>query len=366
MEKSELCLLLCGDVMTGRGIDQILPHPSEPQLYEGYVTDARQYVELSENLNGKIDYPVPMNYIWGDALPIWKQLQPNIKIANLETAITQSSSYWPEKSVHYRMNPKNSAILKTAGIDLCTIANNHILDWGYNGLKETIRVLNENKILYSGAGENIEQAMAPAIYPLTSQKRILVFSACTSSSGVPPNWGASSTHGGVYYLQHINTNLSVTIAKNIAKYRKTGDIVVMSLHWGSNWGYEIDYSFRLFTHSLIDVAKIDIVYCHSSHHPRPIELYKHKPILYGCGDFINDYEGITGYEDYRDDLTLMYFLEFDKINFLLKRMILIPLQIKNFSLHRANKKDCEWMLKLMNEISFNIRFKLQDRSLVYE
>ena len=61
-----------------------------------------------------------------------------------------------------------------------------------------------------------------------------------------------------------------------------------------------------FAHWLVD-GGVDIVHGHSSHHPRPIEVYRDRLILYGCGDFIDDYEGIEGYEQYRDDLVLMYF-----------------------------------------------------------
>ena len=86
--KKNLRIFLCGDVMVGRGIDQILPYPSHPQLYEVFVTNAQEYIFLAEKVNGKIPYPVSMSYIWGEALSVWQQLKPDIKIINLETAIT--------------------------------------------------------------------------------------------------------------------------------------------------------------------------------------------------------------------------------------------------------------------------------------
>src|SRR5207248_5995412 len=61
-------LFLCGDVMTGRGIDQALPHSVNPVLYERYIRDAHAYVELAEAANGPIPRPVGFDYIWGDAL----------------------------------------------------------------------------------------------------------------------------------------------------------------------------------------------------------------------------------------------------------------------------------------------------------
>src|SRR4029077_1806953 len=61
-------LFLCGDGMTGRGIDQVLPHPNDPRLHEAYIGEARSYVELAERVNGAIPRPVEFDYIWGDAL----------------------------------------------------------------------------------------------------------------------------------------------------------------------------------------------------------------------------------------------------------------------------------------------------------
>lgn len=360
------CIFLCGDVMTGRGIDQILPHPNKPKIYESFITDARDYVFLAEEANGKILYPVSMDYIWGDALSIWQQLKPEIKIINLETAITQSDDYWPQKGIHYRMHPLNINVLTGAGINICTLANNHILDWGHAGLRETLTTLNNSGIKFCGVGENIIQTMKPAIFHLELNKRVLIFSAGMASSGVPSAWSATSKLPGVYYLPDINDDLLVSIAENIKQYRKPGDLIIFSIHWGGNWGYEIPETFRFFAHGLIDDAKVDVVFGHSSHHPRPIEMYKGKPILYGCGDFINDYEGISGYEKYRGDLTLMYFLDFDRASLQFKKMTLIPLQIKKFSLHQANKGDCYWMLETLNQFyEFDTQFTLSDQGLIY-
>ena len=75
-----------------------------------------------------------------------------------------------------------------------------------------------------------------------------------------------------------------------------------SIHWGDNWGYDIPREQTTFAHKLIDEAGVDVIHGHSSHHPKGIEVYKDKPIIYGCGDFIDDYEGISGYENFRDDL----------------------------------------------------------------
>src|SRR5512143_3888726 len=134
-------LFLTGDVMTGRGIDQVLPTPSDPQLYESYVTDAREYVKLAERAHGEIRKPVSFDYIWGDALAELDRAAPDARIVNLETSVTTSPGPWPAKGINYRMHPANVGCLTAPRLDCCTLANNHVLDWGYAGLDETLRTL---------------------------------------------------------------------------------------------------------------------------------------------------------------------------------------------------------------------------------
>ena len=126
-----ITMFMCGDVMVGRGVDQILPHPSDPTIYEPYVKNAELYVELAEEKTGPIPKPVNFSYIWGDALDELKRVDPDLRMVNLETSITKSNDYWKGKSIHYRMHPNNIACLTAAKIDYCSLANNHVLDWGY-------------------------------------------------------------------------------------------------------------------------------------------------------------------------------------------------------------------------------------------
>jgi len=143
---SVVTLALCGDVMTGRGIDQVLAHPSDPTLYESFVRNAIRYVELAEGKNGPIPRPVEPAYIWGDALAEFDRLAPDVRIVNLETAVTRSDDHWEGKGINYRMHPENISCITAAGIDCCALANNHTLDWGYPGLTETIETLAKARV----------------------------------------------------------------------------------------------------------------------------------------------------------------------------------------------------------------------------
>src|SRR5205823_1190380 len=158
-----LRVFLCGDVMIGRGIDQALPHPVNPVLYEPYVRDAREYVELAQKANGPIPHPLSVDYVWGDALYELERASVNLRIANLETAITSAEAPWPDKGIHYRMHPLNIGCLSAAQISACALANNHVLDWGYDGLSETLQTLDAAGIAHSGAGNYAEQAIKPAV-----------------------------------------------------------------------------------------------------------------------------------------------------------------------------------------------------------
>jgi poly-gamma-glutamate capsule biosynthesis protein CapA/YwtB (metallophosphatase superfamily) len=153
-------LLLTGDVMTGRGIDQVLPNPSDPRLQEPWVRDARDYVALTEAVNGPIPRPVSFSYIWGIALKVLDDLKPDAKIINLETSIMTSSDYWSDKGIHYRMHPDNVGCLTAARLDCCVLANNHVLGFGYAGLCETLETLRNAHLTSAGAGRDGAQAAA--------------------------------------------------------------------------------------------------------------------------------------------------------------------------------------------------------------
>ena len=116
-----------------------------------------------------------------------------------------------------------------------------------------------------------------------------------------------------------------------------------AIHWGANWGYAVRPAQREFAHRLIDSANIDVVLGHSSHHPMGIEVYRDHLILYGCGDFLNDYEGIGGYESFRSDLTVAYFPSLDTATGRLTRLALAPMQIRHFRLNHASAADARWL-----------------------
>lgn len=348
-------LFLCGDVMTGRGIDQILAEPSEPGLGEPWVKSALDYVALAEREGGRIPRRVAPAYIWGDALAELERTQPQARVINLETAVTRSEARAP-KGINYRMNPANIACLRAAGIDCCVLANNHVLDWGRPGLEDTLDWLHEAGIATVGAGRNEHEAAAPAVMPMNADHRLLVYAFGTEDSGVPADWAADATRPGVSRLGEISLRSADETAARILWDKRKGDCVVVSIHWGSNWGYEVSREHRAFARRLVDAGAADLVHGHSSHHPRALEIHRGRLILFGCGDLLNDYEGIGGHREFRPELGLMYFPALDEATGELRSLELAPMRMRRFRLERAGVEDTAWLAALLQRES-GLRFE---------
>jgi poly-gamma-glutamate synthesis protein (capsule biosynthesis protein) len=303
---------------------------------------ALDYVVLAEQSHGPIPRPVNFGYVWGDALAEWARVAPDVRIVNLETAVTTRDDWQRGKGIHYRMHPSNVPCLTAAHIDCCVLANNHVLDWGEAGLAETLATLRHAHLQTAGAGRDLAAAAAPAVLA-TARGRVLVFAFGAESSGIPEEWAAAANRPGVNLLADFSDATVARIATQVKAARRPGDVVVASIHWGGNWGYTVPTAHQRFAHGLVEHCAVDVVHGHSSHHPMGIEVYQGHPILYGCGDFLNDYEGISGYEAYRGDLSLMYFLGVDPASGKLLRLQMVPMQMRRFRLNRASAKDARWL-----------------------
>lgn len=347
MQRRLVSLFLCGDVMPARGIDQLLPHPSEPSLHESCVTHAGDYLQLAERIHGPMPKDVNFNYPWGAALDELESRNIDARIINLETSVTTSMAWDGTKGIHYKMHPLNAPFLTEAKIDCCVLANNHVLDWGEQGLRETLSTLRTNQIAHAGAGVNAAEAAAPAILTISEDSRVLIFAYGCDSSGVPPHWAAAENRPGVNFLSKLDTQTAQHISRHIQAYKRPGDIVIVSIHWGSNWGYSLPQKHREFAHELIALSQVDVIHGHSSHHPLGIEVFKSKLIIYGCGDLINDYEGIESHLGFRGDLALMYFPLIDSLTGELKRLQIVPLRMKKFQLRRVSRSDALWLCDML-------------------
>jgi len=353
-----LRLFLCGDVMTGRGIDQALPHAVDPVLYEPHVRDARDYVDLAEKTHGTFQRPVSFDYIWGETLQELDRAHVDLRIINLETAITSAEIPWPDKQIHYRMHPQNIACLRVARISGCALANNHVLDWGYEGLSETLLTLGAVQIAHAGAGNDAVEAAVPAVLDVPGKGRVLLFSFGATSSGIPQEWKASALRPGVNLLDDLSEATATRISDQMRQLKRRSDLLVASIHWGGNWGYEIPREQIAFAHRLIEEG-VAVVHGHSSHHVKAIEVFKGRLILYGCGDFLTDYEGISGYEKFRGDLALMYLVELHSRSGELMSVRLVPMHMRRFRLEHASAADANLLCDLLNRLGARFGTEVQ-------
>lgn len=222
------------------------------------------YVRLAEQANGPIPEHRAPNYIWGAAMNEWDRARAGARIINLVTSIARSGGYIP-KGINYRTSPENASCLRGA----------------------------------------------PAILRIAGKGRVVIFSFASAASGAPRGWAATHEAAGVNLLPDFTGRTVEWIAGQAAQLQRPGDLIVASIHWGGNWGYEIPEYQQRFSHALIYQAGVRGIHGHSPRQAKAIEIYKNRLILYGCGGFLNDYEGILGHEDFRGDLAVMYFADFD-------------------------------------------------------
>jgi len=120
----------------------------------------------------------------------------------------------------------------------------------------------------------------------------------------------------------------------------------------------------VFAHRLIEEG-VAMVHGHSSHHVKAIEIFKGRLILYGCGDFLTDYEGISGYENFRGNIAVMYLLDLNRSGELRSAQV-VPMQMRRFRIEHTSAADAAWLCDLLNKLSgsFGTRTRLnKDESL---
>jgi poly-gamma-glutamate synthesis protein (capsule biosynthesis protein) len=249
------------------------------------------------------------------------------------------------------MNPDNIAVLRAGNVDCCALANNHVLDWGEEGLRETLRCLRDVSIKAAGAGGNRLEASAPAILDIPGKGRILVYAVGSETSGIPSSWAATDHQPGINLLDDLSDGDVQRLGKAVAQVKRDRDVVVASIHWGGNWGYDIPLAQRKFAHQLIDTAGVDVVHGHSAHHVKAMEIYQGRLILYGCGDFLDDYEGICGMEEYHADLGLIYLVRLEPQTGSFAGLRMAPTQVRRMRVQRAPATDAHWLSDVLNRES---------------
>lgn len=220
--------------------------------------------------------------VWGDTLPVLAGA--DLRIANLECVLARGGTPWPGKVFHFRSAPQNVACLTAAGIDAVSLANNHTLDYGPEALLESVAALDAAGIRHAGAGADDDAAWSPAVVRAGGLDVGLV--AFTDNT---PDWAAAPRSPGVAYAPVDAAHpLGRRLREVVRATRPAVDVLIVSAHWGGNWGAEVPAEHRALAHALVEDGA-DLVFGHSPHIVRGIEVYRGRPVIYGAGDFIDDY-----------------------------------------------------------------------------
>ena len=197
----------------------------------------------------------------------------DIAFLNLETPLSRRGYPYPEKKYVFRADPAAAAAMAKAGINVVSLANNHIMDYGPEALTDTIRYLDAAGIARTGAGSNLAEAAKPALLDIDGTGvAFLAF-----SNTFPRTFWAKLRRPGT----HFGSDKAVSRAAGAAS---GGGPLIVSFHWGEELSEEPkEYQVRL-AHLAID-SGADIVVGHHPHVPQPIEIYHGKPILYSLGNF---------------------------------------------------------------------------------
>lgn len=227
----------------------------------------------------------PPAYPWGDTLPVLAQA--DMRFANLECVLADGGTPLPGKVFHFRSDVRNAAALTAAGIDAVSLANNHVLDYGADAFRELLPALDRSGILHAGAGPDLEAARRPVIRRVGPAAVGLL--AFTDNQ---PDWEAGPFRPGVYYVPVDERRPDEARVRDllalVGRTRARTDLLVVSAHWGGNWGADVPPAHRELGHALVD-AGADVVFGHSAHIFRGVELYRGRPLIYSAGDFIDDY-----------------------------------------------------------------------------
>ncbi|WP_413248278.1 CapA family protein [Sinomonas flava] len=238
-------------------------------------------VMLGRLVNDRLRH-VPPRYVWGDTLPVLARA--DLRFANLECVLADSGVPWPGKVFHFRSDADNVACLEAARIDVVSLANNHTLDFGAGALLQTLALLDGAGIAHAGAGRNAEEAGAPAACRMGTMRVGLV--AFTDNE---PDWAAGPHSAGTAYVPADPSDTRArALLQLLRSVRDDADLLIASAHWGGNWGREVPGGHRAMAHALI-AAGADLVFGHSAHVFRGIEVFAGRPIVYSAGDFIDDY-----------------------------------------------------------------------------
>ncbi len=285
---------------------------------------------VNESLAGG-NYACP----WGDLLPVLRPV--DLFLVNLECALTARTQRWSDggyKPFYFRADPAAVATLQLGRVNFASLANNHIEDFGPEGLRDTLDVLDRAGIAHAGAGVHRSAAREPARLTVDGTRIGVV-----AFADYPEEWRATATGPGINYtpvsldLEHFDD-----VRQALAAAREQADVVVFSIHWGPNMCARPTPDFRKFARAVID-AGADIFWGHSAHIVQGVEPRRGRLILYDTGDFIDDY----AVDDYlRNDLSALFLVRLSPP--VVEELEVVPVRIEDMQVNLARGRERDWFI----------------------
>lgn len=211
----------------------------------------------------------------------------DLMMLNHEYACSNEGTAMPGKAYTFLAREKNDRELKKLGVDIVSLANNHVYDYGEQAFLNTGKKLKKLGIAYVGGGKNIKEAKAPVYYSMNGVKIAIVAATRAEKNVMTPEAGKASS--GVMY-----TYDSAEFLKTIRRAKKNSDYVIAYVHWGTEYSTVLETEQKVQAHEYID-AGADLVAGSHTHCLQGMEYYKGKPIIYSLGNFwFNDKTLDTG------------------------------------------------------------------------
>ncbi|WP_373232855.1 CapA family protein [Cohnella sp.] len=201
----------------------------------------------------------------------------DITAGNLESSITTRGTAAENKQYLFRAPPETLPAIKEAGFDYLSLANNHSMDYGWEGLSDTMDSLDDIELQHSGSGNDDVEAFTPAYI---ERKGITVAFVSVTRVVPEPSWKADRNHAGV--AEAYSPNRAVGAIKEA---KKNADLVVVMVHWGEERSEKPIAHQTDLGHRFVD-AGADLVVGSHPHVLQGIEAYKGKWIAYSLGNFV--------------------------------------------------------------------------------
>ena len=319
-----LRLLLGGDVMLGRGVAQVLE-----ALGPEYPLEA-------------------LSKLTADA---------DLFFVNLECALSARQQHFTgaTKAFYFRADPEAVRALIAAGVDMVTLANNHVLDADVAGLADTLAILARHGIASVGAGTNLAAASEIRVVECRGW-RLGVLAVCDHQA----DFAASHDRPGIHYLDLEDAGSRRLLLERVRAEAPRLDHLLVSLHWLPNWVPSIPPVYRELASELVD-AGARVLWGHSPHHILGTQWWPGGVALYSTGDLVDDYALDL---HFRNDRQLLYLIEFGEACVL--RVIAYPLRLRFGRAEPADPDVRRWIESWLRETCQAVGSEVVDSDHAFE